>query len=126
MFQFCDTHYILYLCHRLRIYGRYNTGAFRPVQLFVRTGGMHILLEDASRDMQRCKVRHASYLCARASMRRRTVSPFQTGRHVQQSCIFYGYIRFLPCSASTFSVCVIWLFIYEYDGVVQRKKYRLR
>jgi hypothetical protein len=73
--------------------------------------------------------RHASNLCARASMRRRTVSPFQTGRHVQQSCVFYGYVRFLPCSASTFSVfsvCAICIFIYQYDGVVQRKKYRLR
>jgi hypothetical protein len=105
------------------VWGRYITqykGAFRPVQLFVRTGGMRILPEDASRGMQRCKVRHASNLCSRATMHRRTVSPFQTGRHVEQSCVFNGYI--LPCSGSTFSlfsVCVIWLFIYQYDGVVQ-------
>jgi hypothetical protein len=79
-------------------------GAFRPAQLFVRTGGMRILQEVASRAMQRCKIRHASNLCARATMRRRTVSPFQMGRHVQQSCVFNGYVRFLPCSASTFSV----------------------
>jgi hypothetical protein len=51
----------------------FSQDAFRPVQLFVRTGGMRILQEDASRGMQRCKVRHASNLCARATMRRRTV-----------------------------------------------------
>jgi hypothetical protein len=55
---------------------RTQHSAFRPVQLFVRSGGMRILPEDASRGMQRCKVKHASNLCARATMRRRTVSPF--------------------------------------------------
>jgi hypothetical protein len=94
-------------------------GAFRPVQLFVCTGGMRILLEDASTGMQRCKVRHASNLCARATMCGRAVSPFQTGRHVQQLCVFYGCIRFLPCSASVFCVCNL-AFSYQYDGVVQR------
>jgi hypothetical protein len=105
-----------------------HKGAFRPVQLFVRTGGMRILPEAASRGLQRCKVMNTLNLCARATMRRCTVSPFQTGRQVQQSCVFNGYIRFLPCSASTFSVfsvCIIWLFIYQYDGVVQRKKYNV-